>query len=92
MPTMVWLDENIRVLRVGLIVLLFVALLGPWAFDAIYMPPEYTCSGTSVRLNVHLCGKPLSGMRILVWAAVGFFSITEGKGSSMIHFKQLILY
>jgi hypothetical protein len=65
-----------RILRIGLLVLLFAALLGPWVFDAIYMPPKYTCSGRLVRLNEHLCGKPLSGLRILVWVTLGFVRIT----------------
>ena len=66
---------NYKGARIGLLALLFVALLGPWVFDAIYMPAQYTCAGSLVRIDEHLCGKPMSGLRILVWVTSGFLSI-----------------
>lgn len=77
---MIWIYRNHRPLRVGLLVLLFVALLGPWAFDTIYVPLEYAyaCSAPFIRLNENLCGKPLSGMRILFWVTQGFANVSTG--------------
>jgi hypothetical protein len=73
---MLWIRANYKDIRIGLLALLFVALLGPWFFDAIYMPAQYTCAEPLVRLDEHLCGKPLSGLRILFWVTSGFLSVT----------------
>ena len=91
---MLWIRENHKGIRIGLLALLFVALFGPWVFDAIYMPAQYTCAGSLVRLDEHLCGKPLSGLRILVWVTSGFLSITgavlQGTASGFEWVRELL--
>lgn len=54
-----------RVWRMVLLGLVFVALLGPWAFDKINVPAEYPCSAPFIRLEGDFCGYPLSGFWIL---------------------------
>lgn len=64
--------------RVILLALLSLALIGPWAFDLINVPAEYTCHAPNVRLYGDFCGVPLSGMQLLSWMASGF--VTAGMG------------
>lgn len=64
------LNEHMRAWRVTLFVLLLVAIIGPWIFDRISVPSEYSCSAPAVRLEGDFCGIPMSGMWILM-ATVG---------------------
>jgi len=60
--------RNFRWLELGL---LFIAMIGPWAFDRIIVPVEYPCT-TAVRLEGDYCGFPLSGLWML-WAVISEF-------------------
>jgi hypothetical protein len=62
---MSWMNEHKRVWRGALLVLLLVAIIGPWVFDLIFVPSEYTCSAPAVRLYDDYCGIPMSGMWVL---------------------------
>ena len=66
---MSWIVEHKRVWRVVILGLLLMAIAGPWTFDRIYVPSEYSCD---VRLEGDYCGIPLSGMWI-IWAVVAEF-------------------
>jgi hypothetical protein len=65
-----WMNEHKRVWRVAVLVLLLVAIAGPWAFDLILVPSEYSCSAPAYRLEGDYCGIPMSGIWILL-ALVG---------------------
>ena len=60
--------------RVASLVLIFLAALGPWVYDRIHVPAEYSCNLPNVRLEGDFCGVPLSGISIL-------FMMLEGLGS-----------
>lgn len=75
---MLWLNNNKRVWRTTILLLLFVALMGPWAFDRIHVPRQYICSPPNVRLEGDFCGHPLSGMWIFRWMIGGFISMVGG--------------
>jgi hypothetical protein len=51
--------------------LLLVAMIGPWAFDVINVPAEYSCSAPFIRLDGDFCGTPLSGMKIFAFMVSG---------------------
>jgi hypothetical protein len=53
-----------NVWRLAILALLFVALLGPWWFDLIFVPAEYACT-TAIRLDDKFCGIPMAGIGIL---------------------------
>ncbi len=63
-----------RLWRAAALVLLVVALSGPWAFDLTNVPAQYPCGPPSIRLEGDFCGYPLAGLWILGTA-----------GSSLIH-------
>lgn len=58
-----------------MLALLIVSLLGPWMYDVIHVPAEYTCDNPFVRLEGDFCGLPLSGIKFFTWFAGGFFHI-----------------
>lgn len=58
---MLWLNKTKRVWRVVIVILLLVAIAGPWWFDRILVPAQYMCSAPNVRLEGDFCGLPVSG-------------------------------
>ena len=68
---MSWIDRNKKVLRACLLVGLVVAFLGPWVYDQINVPAEFTCSPPNVRLYGDFCGTPLPGTWLITSAAGG---------------------
>ncbi len=75
---MLWINEHKNVWRVAVLVLLLVAMMGPWAFDVIYVPSEYPCSDPHVRLEGDFCGTPLRGIAVLSMFAGAFINISVG--------------
>ena len=63
---MVFLIRYKNVWRLLLLLLLFVALSGPWTLDLINVPAEYPCSAPFIRLEGDFCGLPLSGWRVIL--------------------------
>jgi hypothetical protein len=53
---MEWLVNKKIVWRGLLLLLFFLAMAGPWMFDRIWVPAEYTCSAPFVRLDENFCG------------------------------------
>jgi len=54
------------------LLLLGAAIIGPWTFDVINVPSEYSCQAPYIWLYGDFCGVPLSGIRILYWMVSGF--------------------
>jgi hypothetical protein len=63
---MVWTNEYKKVWRVAVLVLLLVAIMGPWTFDRIHVPSEYSCSSPYIRLEGDFCGIPLRGITVFL--------------------------
>jgi len=57
-----WLKSYKRFWRTAVLVLLILALLGPWAFDLLSVPAENTCQPPTVRIDSRFCGEPMSGL------------------------------
>lgn len=67
------ISQNISIIRVSVLLLLVVALLGPWTFDTVNVPREFACSAPFIRLDGDFCGVPISGVQFLQLWVVGFF-------------------
>lgn len=63
---MLWTNEHKGVWRVAILVVALVAIMGPWNFELISVPSEYSCSAPFIRLDDDFCGTPASGMGILL--------------------------
>ena len=73
---MSWIYEHQRNWRITLLVVMFVAFMGPWGFDLINVPSEYECSAPNFRIEGDFCGIPISGIRGYLMVSGGFISIS----------------
>lgn len=81
---MEWLVNKKIVWRGLLLLLFFLAMAGPWMFDRIWVPAEYTCSAPFVRLDENFCGSPLSGfwlVNLLMGVLWGLRELLMGRMS-----------
>jgi hypothetical protein len=74
---MSWINKHKRFWRVAILVLLLVAIMGPWIFDRINVPSEYSCS-PNIRLDGDFCGVPMPGIWILFWMVAAPISEVVG--------------
>ena len=52
----------VRLLGLALVIL---ALIGPWAYDLLSVPPEFECQYPTIRLDEDFCGWPIQGFWII---------------------------
>jgi hypothetical protein len=92
---MALINERKRFWRAASLALLILALLGPWGYDRINVPAEYTCNPPSFRLEGDFCGTPLSGAWIVFWFPLGFVadlvSLSAGKVSFVVKVQQFLI-
>ncbi len=62
---MAWLEKNKRNWRLTCLLLLFIAVIGPWFLERINIPAPYDCPG--IRLDDNFCGTPTSILWILIF-------------------------
>lgn len=79
---MSWIDEHKKYWRVALLVLLLPAFIGPWGFDHLNIPEEYTedaCLSPIIRLEGDFCGYPVPGTAMIAhWASWPIYLVTGG--------------
>jgi len=51
------------------------SLMGPWMFELINVPAEYSCDKPFILLHGDFCGEPMSGFQFFSWFAGGFIVI-----------------
>jgi hypothetical protein len=100
---MTWTNEHRRIWRTSALLLLVVALIGPWAFDRIHVPAEYPCSPPNFRIEGDFCGVPISGERIFA-SVLGYFgskaaalitgarSFSDAARELLFSFRLLLLF
>ena len=68
-------------------------MFGPWIYDQINVPAQYTCSPPNVRLYGDFCGVPLSGFQVFGLYTVGLFYMFVEiiRGSFGGRFRELLL-
>lgn len=64
---MLWFKEHKRKWRLAFLIMLVIAMIGPWFFDRISVPQPYICSLPNVRLDDVFCGVPVS----ITWLLAG---------------------
>ena len=75
---MSWIDEHKNVGRVAVLMLLLVAIMGPWAYGADGAPPAAWCHDPFILLENGRCVGPVSGATILTFMAGAFLSMSVG--------------
>jgi hypothetical protein len=81
--------------RVILLLLLVLAIIGPWMYERINVPARYPCTAPNFRLEGDFCGVPLSGMFIMAWMVGGTISLvvrllTGGASLPQVDFELLM--
>ena len=93
---MLWLNEHKNDWRVVVLMIMPVAIAGPWFFDRINVPAEYTCSAPNIRLEGDFCGVPVTGLWLFRWGVPGFvYSSTElvkGAMTFLDWFRVLLFF
>lgn len=89
------LIENKRTWRIAALILLVIAMLGPWAYDLINVPGLYSCDGPYVRLEGDFCGLPISllmALGALFGSLLGILSgdIAIGQVTHMLPLMLLV--
>lgn len=82
--TILWINKHQNIWRVAILVVALVAIIGPWVFDVINVPAQYTCSAPNIRLEGDFCGTPLRGIWLLGWMVSGFVHGSAGLVSGAI--------
>ena len=75
---MSWINEHKSVGRVAVLVLLLVAIIGPWTYSSDGVPPAEWCRDPNILLENGRCVKLVSGARILTFMAGAFLSMSVG--------------
>jgi hypothetical protein len=66
--------EHMGLFRWMILVLFVISMLGPWIFDSIYVPAEYSCEKPFIRMKGDFCGSTLSGFFVSFMFTGSFFS------------------
>ena len=87
---MKWFKEHKPAWRMGFLLMLVLAITGPWAFDRVSVPLPHTCSPPNIRLDDDFCGVPLS-ITWFVFTAVGeLFDIVGRLFSGALRFASAV--
>lgn len=74
---LLWLNDHKRILKTAILLLLLEAFAGPWTYDRINVPAQYTCADPFIRLSGDFCGLPQSGALIIQIIGGEFIYIGE---------------
>jgi hypothetical protein len=75
---MLWFKEHKSIWRVVFLVMLALAITGPWFFDRVHVPQPHTCSLPNVRLDDDFCGVPTSITWLLRVMPAQFVYLVDG--------------
>jgi hypothetical protein len=92
---MTWINEHIRLWRTAVLLLLILAITGPWIFDKIWVPAEYICRPPNFRIDQNYCGLPIPGIRFFFFVISNFFLAISSMvigGMAFLGFVRELLF
>ena len=72
---MSWINEHKNVGRVAVLILLLVAIMGPWAYTSDGVPPAAWCRDPNILLENGHCVRLVSGATVLTFMTGAFLSM-----------------
>ena len=75
---MSWINEHKNVGRVAVLVLLLVAMMGPWTYSSDGVPPAAWCRDPNILLENGRCVGLVSGATVLTFMVGAFLSMSVG--------------
>jgi hypothetical protein len=76
--TMSWINKRKRVWRVAILVLLLVAIMGPWTYTSDGVPPAAWCANPNILLENGSCVGLVSGAEVITFMTGAFLSMSVG--------------
>jgi hypothetical protein len=73
-----WINEHKNVGRVAVLMLLLLAMMGPWTYTSDGVGPAAWCRDPNILLENGRCVKLVSGARVLTFMAGAFLSMSVG--------------
>lgn len=89
---MSWINMNQRSRRIAFLVLLAVAVSGPWYFERIYVPPTYICSAPNIRLDENFCGMPVAITAFIPWFGRDLMQLVTTLAAGAIDPMSLLFF
>ena len=75
---MSWIDRHKNVGRVAVLVLLLVAIIGPWTYTSDGVPPPEWCRAPFILLENGRCVRLVSGSEVLFFMTGAFLTMSAG--------------
>jgi len=72
---MAWLHQSKNVVRGAVLILLLVAIVGPWTYSSDGAPPAEWCRDPNILLENERCVRLVSGIEVLTFMTSGFLSM-----------------
>jgi hypothetical protein len=72
---MAWMNQRKDRVRVAVLVLLLVAIVGPWTYTSDGMPPAEWCRSPNILLGNGRCVRLMSGVEVLTFMSGAFLSL-----------------
>ena len=73
--TVSWINEHKNVGRVVVLILLLVAIMGPWTYSSDGAPPAEWCRAPNILLENGRCVRLVSGLEVLTVIVGAFLSM-----------------
>ena len=87
---MSWIYEHQRNWRIVLLILIVLAVMGPWVFDRINVPAKYECTAPNIRLEGDFCGVPITGINSILWIGSGLTFMIFGLLTGEFALSEMI--
>ena len=75
MKLVAWINRRKNVVRVAVLILLLVAIVGPWTYTSDGMPPAEWCRDPNILLDNGRCVRLVSGAEVLTFMISAFLSL-----------------
>jgi hypothetical protein len=75
---MSWINAHKNTGRVAVLVLLLMAIIGPWTYTSDGVPPPEWCRAPLILLKSDRCVRPMSGLEVLSFMAGAFLTMSAG--------------
>jgi len=72
---MAWFHQSKNVVRGAVLILLLVAIVGPWAYSSDGAPPAEWCHDPNILLENERCVRLMSGIEVLTFMTSAFLSM-----------------
>jgi hypothetical protein len=85
---MSWINEHKNVGRVAFLILLLVAIMGPWAYSSDGVPPPEWCSEPHILLENNRCVRLVPGAEVISFLGGAFLEMSAALASGRLSLAE----